>query len=156
MPAQQESGGLIFLRRITPLPRRNAVYFYSALDRQPGDRRYHAGVAGGTLEGSQELACASECWSRLSFGAGLADAIQRAGSLDPEKVNDALAKTDMKTIVNRVKFNADHFNYGPVMFFGQWFKTDTPEKFELKIVYSANPDFAPASAPPIFPMPYGK
>src|ERR1035437_15197 len=86
----------------------------------------------------------------------LADAIQRAGSLDPEKVNDALAKTDMKTIVNRVKFNADHFNYGPVMFLGQWFKTDTPEKFELKIVYSANPDFAPASAPPIFPMPYGK
>jgi ABC-type branched-subunit amino acid transport system substrate-binding protein len=86
----------------------------------------------------------------------LADAIQRAGSLDSDKVNDALAKTDMKTIASRVKFNADHFNYGPVMFFGQWFTTDTPDKYELKIVYSANPDFAPASAQPIFPMQYGK
>jgi len=26
---KQKSGGLLLLRRITPLPRRNAVYFYS-------------------------------------------------------------------------------------------------------------------------------
>ncbi|MGA3127379.1 MAG: ABC transporter substrate-binding protein [Candidatus Korobacteraceae bacterium] len=81
----------------------------------------------------------------------LADAIQRAGSLDPEKVNAALATTNMNTIVNLVKYDENHFNHGPVMF-GQWFKTDKPAKFELKIVYSDH-DFAPTSAQPIFPMP---
>ena len=84
----------------------------------------------------------------------LVDGIQRAGSLDPDKVNAALAQTDMKTIANRVKFDENHFNRGAVMF-GQWFKTDTPEKFELRIVHSDH-DFAPAVAQPIFPMPYGK
>jgi len=84
----------------------------------------------------------------------LVDAIQRAGSLDPDKVNAALAQTDMKSIANRVKFDENHFNRGPVMF-GQWFKTDTPEKFELRIVYSDHA-FAPSVAQPIFPMPYGK
>lgn len=82
----------------------------------------------------------------------LANAIQRAGSIDPDKVNTALAATDLKTIVNRVKFDENHFNHGPVMF-GQWFKTDKPAGFELRIVHSDH-DFSPASAQPIFPIPY--
>ena len=82
----------------------------------------------------------------------LVDAIQRAASIDPDKVNTALAATDLKTIVNRVKFDENHFNHGPVMF-GQWFRTDNAAKFELKIVHSDHA-FAPASAQPIFPIPY--
>jgi branched-chain amino acid transport system substrate-binding protein len=82
----------------------------------------------------------------------LIDAIERAGTIDPEKVNDALAKTDLSTVGHRVKFDENHFSRGPLMF-GQWFKTDKPEKWELKVVFSKH-NFAPATGEPIFPKPY--
>jgi branched-chain amino acid transport system substrate-binding protein len=82
----------------------------------------------------------------------LIDAIQRAGSLDAEKVNAAVAQTDLQTIVHRVKFDETHFNRGPLMF-GQWFKTDKPEKWELKVIFSKH-DFVPATEKPLFPKPY--
>jgi len=37
----------------------------------------------------------------------LADAIKRAGSLDHDKIRDAIAATDMMTVAGPVKFNAD-------------------------------------------------
>ncbi len=37
----------------------------------------------------------------------LADAIKRAGTLDPEKIRDALAATDLDTVIGHVKFNPD-------------------------------------------------
>ena len=37
----------------------------------------------------------------------LADAIQRAGTLDRDKIRDAIAATNMTTVVGPVKFNAD-------------------------------------------------
>ncbi|HLF26326.1 MAG TPA: amino acid ABC transporter substrate-binding protein [Anaerolineae bacterium] len=37
----------------------------------------------------------------------LADAITRAGSVDRDKIRDAIAATDMTTVVGSVKFNAD-------------------------------------------------
>jgi len=80
----------------------------------------------------------------------LADAIQRAGSLDPEKVNAALATTDLPTIRHRVKFDEDHFSRGPIAF-GQWMKTDKPQKWELKVVFS-NHEFWPANGSPVFPL----
>jgi branched-chain amino acid transport system substrate-binding protein len=82
----------------------------------------------------------------------LIDAIERAGSIDPEKVNAALAKTDLATIAQRVKFDENNFSRGPLMF-GQWFKTDKPEKWELKLIFSKH-DFAPATDKAIFPKPY--
>jgi branched-chain amino acid transport system substrate-binding protein len=82
----------------------------------------------------------------------LIDAIQRAGTVDSEKVNAALAQTDLMTIGHRVKFDENHFNRGPLMF-GQWFKTDKPEKWELKVIFSKH-DFVPATGKPIFPKPY--
>jgi ABC-type branched-subunit amino acid transport system substrate-binding protein len=82
----------------------------------------------------------------------LVDAIQRAGTLDGEKVNAALAQTDLLTIGHRVKFDENHFSRGPLLF-GQWFKTDKPQKWELKVVFSKH-DFAPATDKPIFPRPY--
>lgn len=84
----------------------------------------------------------------------LIDAIQRAGSLDSDKVNTALASTDLLTIRNRVKFDENHFSRGPVLF-GQWHKVDKPQKWELQVVFSKH-DFATATGQPLFPIPYGK
>ncbi|WP_005036434.1 ABC transporter substrate-binding protein [Holophaga foetida] len=105
----------------------------------------------------------AERWSKAkskpvspSIGTGyasvqvLADAIQRAGSLEPEKVNAALGKTDLPTIRHRVKFDEDHFSRGPIAF-GQWMKTDKPQKWELKVVFS-NHEFWPANGSPVFPL----
>ena len=80
------------------------------------------------------------------------DAIQRAGSVDPEKVNEALAATDLMTIGSRVKFDENNFNRTPI-YFGQWYKTDTPAGWELRVVFSKH-DFVPVQSEPIFPVPY--
>jgi branched-chain amino acid transport system substrate-binding protein len=80
-------------------------------------------------------------------------AISKAGSLDTAKINAAIPTLDMPSINSRVKFNAQqHFNRIP-LFYGQWFKTDKPEKWEMKIVLSKH-DFLPAEDKPIFPIPY--
>jgi branched-chain amino acid transport system substrate-binding protein len=44
-----------------------------------------------------------------------ADAIERAGSLDPQKVRDALTKTDMVTFYGPVKFDSTGKNVGKSM-----------------------------------------
>ena len=82
----------------------------------------------------------------------LADAVERAGSLDANKVNEALAKTDMSTITNRVKFDDQQFSQMPLTY-GQWTKTDKPQKWELSIVFSKH-SFIPAAGKPLFPVPY--
>lgn len=81
------------------------------------------------------------------------DAIERAGSLDSEKVVQALRETDMATISTpRVIF--DEFNSSRMpLAFGQWFKTDQPWVWECKTVSSEH-DFAPVMADPLFPIPY--
>lgn len=80
----------------------------------------------------------------------LVNAIERAGSLDPEKVNAALATTDMPSMRQRVKFDENHFSHVPIVF-GQWFKTDNAQKWEIKVVYS-NHDFWPKTGKPVFPL----
>lgn len=82
----------------------------------------------------------------------LADAIERAGSLDGTKVNEALAKTDMMSLAQRVKFDENQFSQMPLAY-GQWAKTDKPQKWELSIVFSKH-DFVPVAGKPIFPVPY--
>jgi len=83
----------------------------------------------------------------------LADAIERAGSLDSEKVCAALSKTDMPTISSpQVMFDENHSAQLPV-FFNQWFKTDKPWVWESKVVVSYH-DFLPAEAELMFPIPY--
>jgi len=44
----------------------------------------------------------------------LADAIERAGSLDKEKVNDALAQTDLNNISGRIVFDENQFSRLPI------------------------------------------
>jgi branched-chain amino acid transport system substrate-binding protein len=82
----------------------------------------------------------------------LVDAIQRAGSLKPEAINDALAKTDMMTIAYYVKFDKEHYNQKPLAY-GQWVKTDKPWKWECPVTFSEH-SFIKATAKPIFPIPY--
>jgi len=81
----------------------------------------------------------------------LVNAIERAGSLDPEKVNAALATTDMMSMRHRVKFDENHFSHVPIVF-GQWFKTDSAQKWELKVIGSKH-DFWPTTGKPLFPLP---
>jgi ABC-type branched-subunit amino acid transport system substrate-binding protein len=82
----------------------------------------------------------------------LADAIQRAGSLNIDSLNKALGDTDLMTINARVKFDANQFNLIPLSF-GQWRKADKPRNWELKIVSSTH-DFVKPDAQFIFPIPY--
>jgi len=82
----------------------------------------------------------------------LFDAIERAGTLDAEAVNEAMRETDLMTMNHRVQFDENHFNRSPLAF-GQWFKTDKPEVWEVKVVFSQH-DFIPVAADFVFPIPY--
>ena len=81
----------------------------------------------------------------------LVNAIERAGSLDAEKVNAALATTDMPSMRHRVKFDENHFSHVPIAF-GQWFRTDSAQKWEMKVTYSSH-GFWPTTGKAVFPMP---
>jgi len=80
------------------------------------------------------------------------DAIERAGSLDREKVNKALADTNLQTIDYLVKYDENHCNLKPEVFC-QWQKTDSSEVWKLEVVYSDHKDI-PVTAEMIFPIPY--
>ena len=83
----------------------------------------------------------------------LVDAIERAGTLDADTVVKAIGETDMMTICHRVLFDKEtHLSQIPLSY-GQWFKTDKPEVWELKIVFSKH-DFIDVAAEPMFPVPY--
>jgi len=81
----------------------------------------------------------------------LADAIERAGTLKADAVTGALAKTDLMTIRGRNVYDSHQFARWPVCF-GQWFKTDSAQKWEFKVIFSQH-DFYPTTAKPIFPIP---
>ncbi|MBP1626146.1 MAG: transporter substrate-binding protein [Holophagaceae bacterium] len=82
----------------------------------------------------------------------LVDAIERAGSIDPEKVNAALATTDLATLRHRVKFDENHFSQCPAVF-GQWQKSNNPNQpWELKVIHSDH-DFWPTTGKALFPVP---
>ena len=81
----------------------------------------------------------------------LFDAIERAGTLDGEQVNQALRDTNMMTIRGLVKFDEHHCNRHPIAF-GQWVKTDNPWVWEHQVVFSEI-DYLPVEHDPIFPVP---
>ncbi len=83
----------------------------------------------------------------------LVDAIERAGTLDAEAVNKAIGETDIMGINHRVVFDPETHASAVPLSYGQWFKTDTPDKWELKIIYSSH-DFLDVSAEAVFPIPY--
>lgn len=63
-----------------------------------------------------------------------ADVLRRAGSLDREKIRQAIAETDMDTIVGHIKYNKENYCRTPLVG-GQWVKG---EKFpwEIRIVHN--------------------
>jgi len=72
----------------------------------------------------------------------LANAIERAGTLDREKIRDAIASTNMKTVIGPLKFRPD--GTADLIYFGvQW------QKGKQEIVWPK----AYATAPLVYPMP---
>ncbi|MEM1514940.1 MAG: ABC transporter substrate-binding protein [Candidatus Bathyarchaeia archaeon] len=86
----------------------------------------------------------------------LADAIERAGSLDPEKINAALAETYLETIAGHVDFRDIRGEYHTCPLpttFGQWVPVEGWPYWEQKIVFSEL-DFIPVEHDPVFPKPW--
>jgi branched-chain amino acid transport system substrate-binding protein len=72
----------------------------------------------------------------------LASAIEKAGTLDRAKIRDAIAATDMKTVIGPLKFRPD--GTGVVIFFSvQW------QKGKQEVVFPKEY----ATAPLVFPAP---
>jgi branched-chain amino acid transport system substrate-binding protein len=83
----------------------------------------------------------------------LFDGIERAGTLDKEAVNDALADTDLVTIWGRIHFSQPAQHSSAAVAFSQWQKTDNPWVWENPVIYSQN-DTYQATAEAIFPKPW--
>lgn len=82
----------------------------------------------------------------------LFSAIEKAGSLDSDKINAAIAATDMNTICSRVVFNpATHFSVQPV-FLIQWQKANNKFGWSEEVVSSPF-SFIPKTANFLFPIP---
>ena len=62
------------------------------------------------------------------------DVLKRAGSLDKDKIREAIAATDMDTIVGHIKYNKENYSRTPLVG-GQWVRG---KKFpwEIKIVHN--------------------
>ena len=79
-------------------------------------------------------------------------AIENAGSVDGDDINDALAAINMNSLCGLVNFDpVTHFSAQPLAF-GQWYYDDVEEEFTLYIVASAL-DEIPVEDSPIFPLP---
>ena len=73
-----------------------------------------------------------------------AAAIERAGSLDRAAIRDALAATDMDTVVGHVKFNAKNARVGVIRPVVQW------QSGTMELVW---PD-KQKTKPLVYPIPY--
>jgi len=83
----------------------------------------------------------------------LADAIERAGSLDGTAISKAIGETDMMTLSGRAVFTQEEQHCRFPLTLGQWRKTDKPWVWECPVVYSVH-DFCPEMAEALFPIPY--
>ena len=81
----------------------------------------------------------------------LVDAIQRAGTLNADDVSAALANTNLMTIRGQVKFDANQFSRGPLVY-SQWQYNATAGKWVCPIVLSKH-DFIPTTGNVTFPTP---
>ena len=83
----------------------------------------------------------------------LFDAIERAGTLNPDAVLKAIIETDVNTLTGRFVFEKGTQFHAMPCALAQWRKTDKPWKWENPIVFSYNKNL-PATEEMIFPMPY--
>jgi branched-chain amino acid transport system substrate-binding protein len=80
-----------------------------------------------------------------------ADVLKRAGTLDKEKIRQAIVQTDLKTIVGPVKFNKENYSKTP-MVGGQWVK-GKKWPWELEIVENNQFPEIKKTANLVFPIP---
>jgi branched-chain amino acid transport system substrate-binding protein len=80
-----------------------------------------------------------------------ADALKRAQTLDKKKLRDAIAATDMDTIVGPIKYNEKHFSETPLVG-GQWVK-GKKYPWELEIISNRRYPKIQKTAEMQFPLP---
>jgi branched-chain amino acid transport system substrate-binding protein len=80
-----------------------------------------------------------------------ADVLKRAGSLDKNKIREALVNTNLSTVVGHIKFNDKNFSLTPLVG-GQWVK-GKKWPWELQIVYNKEAPYIPTTGKLIFPIP---
>jgi branched-chain amino acid transport system substrate-binding protein len=80
-----------------------------------------------------------------------ADALKRAGTLDRDKVREAIAQTNLTTIVGPIKFGKENYAKTP-MVGGQWVK-GKKWPWELEIVENAQVPEIKKTAKLLFPIP---
>ena len=78
------------------------------------------------------------------------DVLKRARSLDKEKIREAIAKTDMDTIVGHIKYNEKHYCETPLVG-GQWVK-GKKWPWEQELVYNKQAPNIQTTAKMIFPL----
>ncbi len=81
------------------------------------------------------------------------DALKRAQTLDRAALRQALADTNLSTMVGPIRFRNDHTSETPLVG-GQWDK-GTKWPWELSICYNKQHPQIPATADMIFPLPKG-
>ncbi|MGB6068156.1 MAG: ABC transporter substrate-binding protein [Desulfomonilaceae bacterium] len=80
-----------------------------------------------------------------------ADVLKRAGSLNKEKIRDALVKTNLDTVVGHIKFNEKNYALTPLVG-GQWVK-GKKWPWDLRIVYNKEHTNIPITGKMVFPIP---
>jgi branched-chain amino acid transport system substrate-binding protein len=79
-----------------------------------------------------------------------ADVLRRAGSLDKGKIREALAQTNLDTMVGHIKFNEKNYSLTPTCG-GQW-QRGKKWPLEMQIIYNKETPFIPTTAKMIFPL----
>jgi branched-chain amino acid transport system substrate-binding protein len=79
------------------------------------------------------------------------DVFKRARSINKTKILDAIAKTDVETILGRISYNAEHYHIHPIVT-GQWVKGKN-WPWEPVIINSKDFQVIPVTAKMIFPLP---
>jgi branched-chain amino acid transport system substrate-binding protein len=80
-----------------------------------------------------------------------ADVLKRAGSLNKEKIREAIAQTNVNTIVGPIKYNKENYSRTP-MVGGQWVK-GKKWPWELEIVENNQYPEIKKTANLVFPIP---
>ena len=81
-----------------------------------------------------------------------ADVLKRAGTLNKEKIGEAIAQTNLNTIVGPIKYNKENFSRTP-MVGGQWVKGKGKWPWEIEIVENNQHPEIKKTAELIFPIP---
>jgi branched-chain amino acid transport system substrate-binding protein len=79
------------------------------------------------------------------------DALKRAGSLNKEKIRNAIIRTDMETVAGPIKFNKNHTASTPLVG-GQWVK-GKKWPWDLQITYNEKHPQIATTGKMIFPVP---